>query len=194
MKLTTKELTYTGLFVALIVVGAFIKIDIPLPLYTMHFTLQWFFVLLAGFFLGKKLGTMSVIAYIALGLLGVPVFAAGGGIAYVLRPGFGFLLGFVLAAFLIGWLSEKLNATKTYQLIIPATVGLFAYYGVGAVYFYMIKNFYVHDAVPFAVVVVQYCLITVLPDFILCVLAAGFAAQMLPVLRRFNIISIQENA
>ena len=194
MKFTAKEISFVGLFVALIVVGAFIKIDIPLPLYTMHFTLQWLFVLLAGFILGKKLGTISVITYIALGLIGVPVFAAGGGIAYVLRPGFGFLLGFVLAAFLIGLLTEKLHATKVYQLLLPATVGLFAYYGVGAVYFYMIKNFYVHDAVSFGVVVVQYCLITVIPDFILCVLAAVLANQVVPTLNRMNVLSLQENA
>ena len=194
MRYTTRDITYTGLFVALIVVGAFIKIDIPLPLYTMHFTLQWLFVLFAGFLLGKKLGTMSVVAYIALGLLGVPVFAAGGGIGYVLRPGFGFLLGFVLAAYLIGALTEKLHATRVRQFMIPATIGLFAYYGVGAVYFYMIKNFYVHDSVSFAVVVVQYCLITVLPDFILCVLAAALSAQMMPVFKRMNIIGIREHA
>ena len=52
MKLKTKELTTCALFAALIAVGAFIKIDIPLPMYTMHFTLQWFFVLMAGFLLG----------------------------------------------------------------------------------------------------------------------------------------------
>ncbi len=51
MKLKTKELTTCALFAALIAVGAFIKIDIPLPMYTMHFTLQWFFVLMAGFLL-----------------------------------------------------------------------------------------------------------------------------------------------
>lgn len=184
MKFSAKDITYTGLFVALIAVGAFLKIDIPLPLYTMHFTLQWLFVLMAGFILGKKLGTFSVVAYIALGLLGLPIFAAGGGIAYVLRPGFGFLLGFILAAFLIGFLTEKMHATKVYQMMIPATVGLFAYYAVGAVYFYMIKNFYVHDAVPFSVVVVQYCLITVLPDFILCGLAACLSAQLIPAFKR----------
>lgn len=184
MKFTAKEITYTGLFVALIAIGAFLKIDIPLPLYTMHFTLQWLFVLLAGFLLGKKLGTLSVVAYIGIGLAGVPVFAAGGGIGYVLRPGFGFLLGFILAAFLIGLLTEKLQARKLHQLLIPATVGLFAYYAVGAVYFYLIKNFYVHDAVPFSVVVVQYCLITVLPDFILCVLAASLATQLTPAFKR----------
>ena len=186
MKLNTREITFTALFAALIVVGAFIKIDIPLPLYTMHFTLQWLFVLLAGFLLGAKLGAISVIVYILIGLSGVPVFAAGGGLGYVLRPGFGFLLGFILAAYLIGYISEKLKTTKILSLLIPATVGLFAYYSVGAVYFYLIKNLYVGEAVSFAVVVVQYCLITVIPDFILCVMAASLAAQLMPTFKRIT--------
>ncbi len=184
MKFTTKEITFTAMFAALIVIGAFIKIDIPLPLYTMHFTLQWFFVLMAGFLLGAKLGALSVASYILIGLCGVPVFAAGGGIGYVLRPGFGFLLGFIFAAFAIGFIAEKTNAHTLIQLIIPAAVGLIIYYAVGAVYFYLIKNLYVQEAVPFSVVVVQYCLITIIPDFILCVIAAGFSAQLLPVFKR----------
>ncbi len=191
MKITTKELTLTALFAALIVVGAFLKVDIPLPLYTMHFTLQWFFVLLAGFLLGRKLGTFSVITYIIIGLAGVPVFAAGGGIGYVLRPGFGFLLGFVFAAYLIGLVSDIIKPVALWQYIIPATIGLVTYYLVGAVYFYLIKNLYVGEAVSFAVVVVQYCLITVLPDFILCVIAAGFAKQLLPIIKRLENIGAQ---
>ncbi len=186
MKLNTREITFTALFAALTAVGAFIKIDIPLPLYTMHFTLQWLFVLLAGFLLGKKLGTISVIVYLLIGLAGVPVFAAGGGIGYVLRPGFGFLLGFVLAAYLIGALTERIADKKFWRLLIPASVGLVAYYGVGAVYFYLIKNLYVGEAVPFTVVVVQYCLITVLPDFILCAFAANLAVHVLPAVRRIT--------
>ena len=128
MKLKTKELTTCALFAALIAVGAFIKIDIPLPMYTMHFTLQWFFVLMAGFLLGAKLASLSVIVYLCIGLVGVPVFAAGGGPTYILRPGFGFLLGFVLAAFLIGAITEKLKKTNAFTLILPAMVGLVAYY------------------------------------------------------------------
>lgn len=109
MKLKTKELTTCALFAALIAIGAFIKVDIPLPMYTMHFTFQWFFVLMAGFLLGTKLATVSVIVYLSIGLVGVPVFAAGGGPAYIFRPGFGFLLGFVLAAFVIGTITEKVG-------------------------------------------------------------------------------------
>ena len=46
MNLKTKEITICAMFAALIAIGAFIKIDIPLPMYTMHFTFQWFFVLM----------------------------------------------------------------------------------------------------------------------------------------------------
>ena len=154
MKINTREITFIALFAALISVGAFIKLDIPLPLYTMHFTLQWLFVLMAGFFLGSKKGAISVLVYVLIGLAGVPVFAAGGGIGYVLRPGFGFLLGFILAAYLIGLITEKMKAKTLIQLLVPATVGLIAYYSVGAVYFYLIKNLYVGEYVSFAVVVV----------------------------------------
>ena len=185
MKITTRELVYTAFFTALITVGAFIKIDIPLPLYTMHFTLQWLFVLLAGLLLGKKLGAISVITYILIGLMGVPVFAAGGGLSYVLRPGFGFLLGFVLAAYVMGFVSEKMNSTTFVQLLIPASVGLILYYFIGAVYFYIIKNLYVGEMVSFSLIVVQYCLITVIPDFILCILAASFSAQLKPVINKY---------
>jgi len=187
MKLNTRELTITGLFAALIIIGAFLKIDIPLPLYTMHFTLQWFFVMMAGFLLGSRLGGLSVVVYLLLGLCGLPVFASGGGIGYILRPTFGFLLGFVFAAYVIGYMTERMNNSKRWQYIIPSTVGLFVYYGVGAIYFYFMKNLYVGETVSFTVVVVQYCLITIIPDFILCVLAAGFAVQLRPVFGRIGL-------
>lgn len=71
MKIRTKNMTICAMFCALIVIGAFIKIDIPLPLYTMHFTLQWLFVMMAAFILGSKLGCLSVFTYVCLGLLGL---------------------------------------------------------------------------------------------------------------------------
>jgi biotin transport system substrate-specific component len=63
-------------------------------------------------------------------------------------------------------------------MLIPAAVGLVVYYSVGAVYFYLIKNLYVGEAVPFQLIVVQYCLITVPPDFLLCVLASILSARL----------------
>ena len=96
------EIAVNGLFTALIAVGAFIKISIPVQPFPMNFTLQFFFVLLAGLLLGGKQAFFCVLTYLAVGLAGVPVFAAGGGPAYLLRPTFGFLLGFAAAAWVTG--------------------------------------------------------------------------------------------
>ena len=86
------------LFTALIAAGAFIRIPIPV----VPFTLQFLFTTLAGLLLGGKNGAISVGVYIFLGLLGLPVFASGGGFAYVLTPTFGYLIGFGAGAYLTG--------------------------------------------------------------------------------------------
>ena len=99
----TQDVAVCGLFTALIAVGAFIKIVIPVGADTMNFTLQWLFVLLAGLLLGSKRAFRSVAVYLITGLIGFPIFARGGGPAYLLRPTFGFLLGFALASWVIGF-------------------------------------------------------------------------------------------
>lgn len=180
-----KQITLCGMFSALIAIGAFLKIDIPLPVYTMHFTLQWLFVMMAAFLLGSSKGTMAVVVYLMMGLMGLPIFAAGGGIGYIFRPGFGFLLGFAFAAFVMGRLSEKLHRFTFLRALPIATVGMIVYYAVGAVYFYLIKNLYAGEALAFAVIVVQYCLITIVPDFILCMCACWLCARLKPVVSKY---------
>ena len=91
--LTTREMAQIGLFTALIAAGAYIKVNIPVQPFPMHFTMQFLFVLLAGFLLGAKKGAICVGIYLAVGLSGIPVFAAGGGPAYLIRPTFGFFAG-----------------------------------------------------------------------------------------------------
>lgn len=179
----TRELAVCGLFAALIAAGAFIKITIPVQPYPMHFTMQWFFVLLAGFLLGPRLAAASVSTYLLIGLLGIPVFAAGGGPAYLIRPTFGFLLGFAGAAYVIGKLTQLLHPVKLRQLLIPAVCGLLVYYLVGMIYFYLISNFVISMPVGWKVVLVNCCLLTIGQDFILCVLAAAVALQLRPAVR-----------
>ncbi len=70
----------TALFVALIAVGAFIRVPLP----NCPFTLQILFTTLAGIVLGSRLGAASVGIYIVLGLIGVPIFTSGGGPGYIL--------------------------------------------------------------------------------------------------------------
>lgn len=95
-KINTKNLILCALFSALIAVGAFIRIPIPV----VPFTLQFLFTMLAGLLIGGKLGFTSVTVYIAMGLLGLPVFADGGGLAYLLKPSFGYIIGFAVLFFL----------------------------------------------------------------------------------------------
>ena len=92
-----------SLFAALCAIGAFIKV----PLAWLPITLQTFFSTLAGLLLGKKWGTVSVVVYLLLGLIGLPIFTQGGGIGYVTKPTFGFLLGLAPATFCTGLLFER---------------------------------------------------------------------------------------
>ena len=91
-RITTRQLTMTALFVALIAVGAFIRVPLP----NCPFTLQILFTTLAGIVLGSRLGAASVGIYIVLGLIGVPIFTSGGGPGYILQPTFGYLIGFMV--------------------------------------------------------------------------------------------------
>jgi biotin transport system substrate-specific component len=96
------------LFVICTAIGAFVRI--PLPFTPVPLTLQTFFVLLAGAFLGPRLGAVTQMSYIALGVSGLPIFAsAAGGIWYMLGPTGGYIIGFVLASFFIGALIRRMS-------------------------------------------------------------------------------------
>ena len=177
----TQEVAVCGLFTALIAVGAFIKIVIPVGADTMNFTLQWLFVLLAGLLLGSKRAFRSVAVYLITGLIGFPIFARGGGPAYLLRPTFGFLLGFLLAAWVIGFLCEKLRPAKSITCFYTTLDGFVLYYGTGILYFYLITHLMAsRTPVGMGVIVGVYCLPTMLPDLMLCVLAVMLAGRLRP--------------
>ena len=136
MRNQTKKLVQAALLAALTAVGAFIRF----PLGAMSFTLQDMFTVMAGVLLGWKWGAASQAAYVALGLLGLPIFTQGGGLGYVLQPSFGFLLGLIPAAALTGALAGERGEPRR---VIPACVaGLAVLYLVGVPYMGMILNLY----------------------------------------------------
>ena len=94
----TRDLIYCALFAALTAIGAFLHFQ----LFQATITLQFFFTAMAGLLLGAKLGALSQLLYVVLGLVGVPIFAAGGGFGYIFNPTFGFLLGLIPTAWVIG--------------------------------------------------------------------------------------------
>ncbi|MDD2221524.1 MAG: biotin transporter BioY [Clostridia bacterium] len=165
----TKKLIYCALFTALISVGAFIKIPVP---YLDYFTAQFFFVILAGIVLGPKLGAQAVAIYVILGLAGLPIFAAGGGVTYVFRPSFGYLLGFIATAFVVGYVcSFKRNQSFKYYLL-AAFCGLITTYAIGLTYKYLILYFYLQTPVPWSVLVLSCFPLDIPGDLILCFAAA----------------------
>ena len=84
---------------------------IQVPFYPVPITMQTFAVLVIGLAYGARLGGATVLFYLAQGAAGLPVFAGtpekGLGLAYMAGPTGGYLLGFLLAAFLVGWLAER---------------------------------------------------------------------------------------
>jgi len=137
MKLTTLDITQIGMFTALTAIGAFISIPVgPVPI-----TLQSLFVLLSGIILGSRKAMLSQVAYVLLGLFGLPIFAGfTGGLQTMLKPSFGFLLGFILAAYIAGKITEY-EKTSIKNITLAVFAATLVMYAVGLPYMYYVLNF-----------------------------------------------------
>ena len=180
--LTTKNMILCALFVALIAIGAFIKIPVPVC----PFTLQLLFTTLAGLLLGANLGFISVFTYIIIGLIGIPIFTEGGGPGYIFQPTFGYLIGFAVGAYFAGKLTENRQHLSYTYLIFVNFVNLFFVYGFGMIYVYIINNFYLNT--PIGVwPLFLYCFLLAVPgDIVLCIIAAILGKKLIPNLRYYN--------
>ena len=173
-----RSLILCSFFTALIAVGAFIKVPVPI----VPFTLQFLFTTLAGLLLGRKLGALSVLLYIGIGLAGVPIFAGGGGLSYILRPSFGYLIGFALGTYVTGWIAESSPEPNFKRLLFATVAGLAVVYSLGMIYYYFIANYYLGTPIG-AKALVLYCFILAVPgDIFLCYLSAAVAKKIKPVL------------
>lgn len=176
----TQTLTYCSLFTALIAVGAFIKIPVPV----VPFTLQFLFTTLAGLLLGSKRGTVSVAAYMVLGLIGLPIFSEGGGFWYVLKPSFGYIIGFCVGTFVTGLMAEHTKEKTVPHYLAANLTGLMIVYAVGMVYYYVICNYVINTPIALGPLVL-YCFVLAVPgDICLCILAALLVKRVKPVFDR----------
>ncbi|AGF58805.1 MULTISPECIES: biotin transporter BioY [Clostridium] len=178
-KMTTKQLILCGLFTALIAVGAFIKIPIPV----LPFTLQFLFTMMAGLLLGGEMGAYSVLIYILLGFIGLPIFTEGGGLGYIFKPTFGYIIGFWIASYVTGKIANE-KSNPTYKRILTANfIGLAIVYSLGMIYYYIICNFVINT--PIGVwPLFLYCFILAVPgDILLCILSALLYKRLIPTIK-----------
>ncbi|NLY44657.1 MAG: biotin transporter BioY [Tissierella sp.] len=177
MKLTIKEMALVAMFTALTAVGAFISIPIgPVPI-----TLQTLFVLLSGMLLGPKLGALSQIVYIVLAFIGIPIFSGfSGGPQILLKPSFGFAIGFVFASYMAGIITR--NNYSLRKMFLGSTMGSVVIYIFGLPYMYYILNFVMDMDLTFAAVFRMGCLLFIPGDLAKLVLANLVTKKTLPLL------------
>ena len=188
MKITVKNMILVSLFASLMAVGALVKIPLPyIPI-----TLQYMFCAFAGLLLGPKLGALSQIIYVAVGLAGVPVFTKGGGPGYVLQPSFGYLLGFILCAYVIGLLTEKQNELSFARAVIASLAGLALIYIVGVPYLYVILNLYLNKGLPVSKVIEVGFLIFIWKDIITGIITSYISVRVLKMLKASDLVPVQK--
>lgn len=177
-RMNVQDMVYCGIFTTLIAAGAFIKIPVPV----VPFTLQFLFTMLAGLLLGGRLGALCVAVYMFLGLAGLPIFAEGGGLWYLIKPSFGYILGFGIGSYVTGTMVEKMHSLTIPKYLLANFTGLLIVYGMGMIYYYVICNFVINT--PIGVwPLFLYCFILAVPgDICLCILAAFMARRLRPIL------------
>lgn len=168
------------MFAGLTAVGAFIKIPIPY----VPFTLQFLFCALAGVILGSKLGAMSQIVYVTIGLLGVPVFTEGGGFSYIFKPTFGYLIGFIVCAYVIGKIRENFGELTFVKAALMMAAGLFFVYLFGVIYLYISYNFYLRKNISLYFAFFYGFVVCVAGDLLLVIFTAYISIKVLPILEK----------
>lgn len=161
----TMDLAYIGVCAALMAICSWISIPTAVP-----FTMQTFAVFLTVALLGGRRGTMAVLVYLLLGLIGLPVFAGfSSGFGALFNSAGGYLIGFVCST-LVMWGFEKLLGRSAWALGLAMVVGLAACYAFGSAWFMFI---YTRDTGAIGLgTVLGWCVIPfIIPDLLKIALA-----------------------
>lgn len=136
-----KQLLLCGIFTGLVIISSYIVI----PLGPVPHTLQPLTVMLAGFLLGPRLGALSLCAWIMLGCLGLPVFNQGqSGLTMFVGPTGGFIVGFVVCAYLSGYLTRKYYSESVGKNFLYLALAMVVCYILGAVGFKLSFAYFLH--------------------------------------------------
>lgn len=171
-QLKTFDMVYVALFAVLITICSWITIPTLVP-----FTLQTFGVFCAVGFLGGKRGTLAILIYVLLGVVGVPVFAGfKGGLGELLGMTGGYIIGFIFAG-LIFWLITGLFGKKLVSTVIGMLAGLLVCYAFGSVWFMAVYS-HNNGAVGIASVLSWCVLPFIIPDLVKLVIAVTIVKRV----------------
>jgi len=141
---SVRGMVYASLFGAATAAGAYIIIPLP----PVPITLQTLFLCLAGTLLGAKLGALSQVVYILLGVIGLPVFAGGkAGLGVLFGPTGGYLFGFIAGAYVVGRIVEQLKNPGWIPLALSMVAGFLVVYLLGVVQLSLVANLSIKKAV-----------------------------------------------
>lgn len=161
-KNVTQKLVLAALMAALTAICS--QILIPLPLVPINLAL--FAVHLTGALLGAQYGTLSIIVYVLLGAAGVPVFAGfQSGPAALFGSTGGYILGYVLCAFLVGLLSRRFGM-RFGGLCLSMAVGVVVCYAFGTLWFMYVSGMNLVSSL-------SYCVLPFLPGDVVKILLAA---------------------
>jgi biotin transport system substrate-specific component len=175
----TIDLTLSSMFVVLIAIGANITSMIPgMVVGGVPITLQTFFAILAGLILGSRLGVLTTSAYTFIGLVGIPVFAQfSAGLGILFKPTFGFILSYILTAYVVGKLVAKKNNVSSF--ITAALVGTAINYVFGTNWMYFAYKLWADAPEGFTYGMAWLWMLAPMPkDIILAIFAGTFAYRL----------------
>jgi len=190
----TRDMVLVALFAALTAIGAYLRI----PTATVPFTLQILFVMYAGVLLGAKLGFLSQLVYVVMGLIGLPVFAGGmGGLSYIFKPSFGYLIGFMLCAYVVGKLTENIDDVESVKgfirIFMTIIAGIAVVYIVGVPYMYFIINKFaeVGKNITFSTAIKWGFTPFIVFDLIKGIIVAATAVKVVPILKKSGYLGMK---
>ena len=169
----TRNIALIGLYAALLCISAWIRV----PFGPIVLTFQVAVVALIAMTLRPLPAFLSMATYLVLGLAGLPVFATGGGLGYVLHPTFGYLIGMVLGAPLGAWYlrSREMNFKNAF---IAGIAGIIASYVCGVGYMWALGQFVLGTGTTFAAIMSVALGILYIKDVVLVALIATIAPKL----------------
>ncbi|MHB1406594.1 MAG: biotin transporter BioY [Desulfitobacteriaceae bacterium] len=167
--MNTKNLAMTAVMAALMAVAGMALRWVSPAL--VPFSILPLLVYIAGIVLGPRLGALSMVVYILLGLFGLPVYATApfAGIGYIMKPTFGFLIGYIFAAYAAGLIYKPGSLVRAF---VAALGGVVVIYAFGLIYFYGLFNWVLNKPMSITTVIAMGFTPYIVMDLIKAVVAA----------------------